>query len=172
MHIRTLLGLGTFCNQLRFWSTSGSMLLVGLITTAIVAGITPSTTLVEDWYFDIVNTRSIEPCFYTSAGTSNGSFSWKLANGSFLNYNSSAATDALYRCSIQYAPSIFASVPYVPYGDYSYIAGGVPVSKRALGTLFDYTKGGAGFEVALGPWIGPLLYGIEACLPVLVRSPV
>lgn len=38
--VRTLLGLGTWREQMRFWSTTGALLLVGLLTTAMVAGVT------------------------------------------------------------------------------------------------------------------------------------
>ena len=169
--VGTLLGIGTMRNQLHFWSSSGSMLLVGLITTAIVAGITPSISQVEQLAPISLYPNDIEPCFYKSNQASNDSFSWSLPDGTFLSYNTSTATDFLDRCTIQYAPTIFANIPYVPISVsdyYAYQAGGVPVSRTALGTLFDYSRGGAGFESALGAWTGHLLQRITACIPVLV----
>ena len=162
---RVLFGIGTIRNQLRFWASSGSVLLIGLITTAIVAGVTPSISQVKLSTMIFLNVLALEPCF-GSATTNASMFSWTLSDGSVIGLLSSGDSD----CAIKTLPS------YFPGGDeYGYSAGGVEVHRAALGTPFNPS----GFGWSLGytqlPFTDPgqrLLRRIDACSPVIVHNPV
>ncbi|KAG8525699.1 uncharacterized protein KY384_000459 [Bacidia gigantensis] len=69
--MRTLLGLGTLPEQFRFWSTTGALLMIGLLTTAMVAGVTPYVDQVNQRAWSVLFTNGVEPCFYASDNASN-----------------------------------------------------------------------------------------------------
>ena len=147
--VRTLVGMSTLHEQLRFWSTTGALLLVGLLTTAMVAGIAPYWSQKVIPVGGLLRSGSATPCFYQSTSPSTDWFSWRLANGSYLNYNTTVRDFGDNPCPIQYVPDLFAPSKPDPDG-YVYVAGAVPVSRSAVGTPFYYSIGNTGFTDAFG----------------------
>lgn len=123
-HVRTLLGLGTLREQLRYWSTTGALLLVRLLTTAIVASVTPSRSLVKIQAWSTLYTNNLLPCFYASDRASNEWFNWKLANGSFIKLNTTSALNPRDPfCTIRDAPGLFTTLDFDNIEAYNYIYG-------------------------------------------------
>lgn len=146
-HAKILLGLGTLLEQLKAWPVPLSVLITGLITTSIVSSFTPSVSLVTQSSRYYLNSGLDYNCFVVNDTTSNGWYSWKLANGSFISLN---ITDT--SCETRYA-KMLVDQTLVPVG-FSYIVGGVPVNKAAIGTPVNLTDGFGSFGFSLGSWVG------------------
>jgi hypothetical protein len=144
-HAKTLLGLGTLLEQLKSWLIPLIFLIAGLITTSIVSSFAPSLSLVtqSSWYK--LNSGLDYNCFVINDTASNDWYSWKLANGSFINLNITATS-----CESQYAKMLVD--PTMVHFGCSYMVGGVPVSKAAIGTPVNVAIGSFGYS--LGPWVG------------------
>ncbi len=187
-NFRTLLGLGTFWEQFRFWSTTSALLLVGLLTTAIVTSVTPSFSLTTLESVSTLSPGNLLPCFYASDRVSNDWFSWKLANGSFLNFNSTyGLSGSDVTCTIRDVPGLFASLDYTNINDYdyAYAAGDTVVYGSAVGTPFVRMRNTGFFEslipedsLSVAHSGDTLTEYIELfnfatlCSPVLIQNPV
>ena len=200
-HVRTLLGLGTLREQLRFWSTTTALLLMGLLTTAMVASVTPSRSLVRQDAEADISLNNLLPCFYVTTGPSNDWFSWKLDNGSYLSFNTTNEFDSFDDpCTTRDVPGLFASLNtdvsrfdstfrylYGAGDTISYGAGDTMVWASAVGTPYARWRN-TGFYQALGfgQWSLPdyasdgstltqyvdLLESATICSPVMTRNPV
>ena len=146
-YAKTLLGLGTVPEQLLSLPISLTVLVTGLITTSIVSSFAPSVSLVTQSSSYYLSPGLDYNCFVVSDTASNDWYNWKLANGSFISLN---ITDT--SCETRYA-KMLVDQTLVPVG-FSYMAGGVPVNKAAIGTPVNLTDGFGSFGFSLGSWVG------------------
>lgn len=135
----SLLGIGKILHQFRYWTFNGSFLITGLITTAVVAGVTPNIATrcepVTSSFF--INEKSY--CLVYSQNGTNGWFNWQTEEGAFISLNVTQDTF----CANQHAIGLLSDITYTPTG-YAYTAAGIPVHRSALGTPFKYAGGSNG----------------------------
>ncbi|KAG8525698.1 uncharacterized protein KY384_000458 [Bacidia gigantensis] len=72
-----------------------------------------------------------------------------MASGSYLNYNSTYRIYGEGSCYIHNVPDLFSPTARRP-SEYAYVAGGVPVSRSAVGIPFKQDSGNNGFTNAFG----------------------
>jgi len=156
-YAKTLLGLGTVPEQLLSLPISLTVLVTGLITTSIVSSFAPSVSLVTQSSSYYLSPGLDYNCFVVSDTASNDWYNWKLANGSFISLNSTAP-----HCETQYA-KMLVDHTFVPSG--SYMVGGVPVNKEAIGTPVGTSLWS--FAFSLGSWVG-ILSSVKRGFPLLV----
>ncbi|KAG8533946.1 uncharacterized protein KY384_001687 [Bacidia gigantensis] len=184
--VRTLLGLGTWRESFRFWSTAGALLLVGLLTTSIVSGVSPFASGLIQAGDGVLYTKAFTPCFFRSNDASNHWYMWTLANGTVINYNTTLRNIDDISCPVEEVTDLLSASSGI-LKDYAYVAGGVPVSRNATGTPFSWNSGNTGFSDALGiygtnhdkgdnsqPDYGALdsFQIATACSPVVYNNPV
>ncbi|KAF4635843.1 hypothetical protein G7Y89_g2258 [Cudoniella acicularis] len=187
-HARTVIGLASLWEEARHFSATASFWLVGLITAAIVAGISatnfpliasPVALLALDHTSLILTGPTPSPCFdVTNSSNTPSGFIWQLRNGSYISLNISYTPG----CESQNVLPAFWNVKYTPQGDV-YWMGGVPVGPLAAGVPYatDF-----GFDISFG--LGSGGYGnqiglsllsssaevnwISQCFPVVATNPV
>lgn len=170
---RVILGLGSWHQIYQHSLVMVSLLIVGLNTSSIVAGISPSTTLVHSSLMEQVLCNDTYDDFYVSGNCSAAWFCWQMSNGSFLNVNTSWSEDVL-SSPIRQVQNLLGNYLQTPVG-YAYAAEGVAVGNGAIGT--PYSLSGGGYPSALGLWGSKygatrLLQSSIICSPVLTSNPV
>ncbi|KAN0099208.1 hypothetical protein V8E51_012983 [Hyaloscypha variabilis] len=189
-HARTVIGLASVKEQARHVYATASFWLVGLMTAAIVAGLSatnfpliasPVALLALDHTTLISTGIDPTPCLdVTNSSSTPSGFIWRLSNGSYISPNTSYTPD----CEIQNVLPAFWNVRYTPAGD-AYWMGGVPVGPLAAGAPvamddgFDSSFGLSGPVGAVGDQLGLLMSSstasfnwISQCFPVVATNPV
>ncbi|KAE9365694.1 hypothetical protein N431DRAFT_487642 [Stipitochalara longipes BDJ] len=185
----TLLGIGSWKDSFKFWRITVASIMTGLTTTAMIAGITPTTGLYETDTWTGIHTE-VDNCTFIRDYPDNTFGTWKLANGSYLYVND--LTDDY--CSTFHITSLEESlVPSVSsievnhttkYVNSSiiYTMNNIAVANSALGVpLYGATDGPLGAATAtFPPFQVPVKIGLQSsrfrsakgCLPVLISNPV
>lgn len=176
---RAVLGLGTWHQNVRQYLVAFSMIAIGLITSSVVAGISPSTTLIHLAFDTSIRLNpdtgdlGYYSDFYSSNNASDPGFSWQLPDGSYFTLNtswsdssSSMVLPALDTTAIRQAQDIFRKSISLGRG-YAYVSRGTTVFENAIGVPNDYEQG---FSSAL--FASDALRSITACFPVLSSNPV
>ena len=86
---RTVLGLGTWQQQIHHRLVALSMIVAGLTTAAIVAATSPTMALVDQRLTAGVTSDDLSFDFDVSPNYDGDWFNWELSNGSYLNLNTS-----------------------------------------------------------------------------------
>ncbi|KAE9369187.1 hypothetical protein N431DRAFT_485155 [Stipitochalara longipes BDJ] len=152
-------------------------LIIGLMTAAIVAAVTPTIVTVTQATTGTVNTRHTylsEAGFCLLVNETSNWFSWQKPDGSIISINTTAAVE----CELQHVHSVAASISYDTGVDrtYRYSMTGIPVSNMAIGAPF--ALGGGGFHDAFGMTADNIYVSdadylwIKTCLPTIIRNPV
>ncbi|KAB8339106.1 hypothetical protein FH972_022042 [Carpinus fangiana] len=175
---RTLLGLGNVREQIHGSDITVSMMLVGLLTAAIVTGLTPSTKM-SKFPYSIPFTLNQDygpPCFYQTTKNLSGSpFVWRSSNGSFFNFNESDL-----RCSTYTVPALLRQPEKYKIGPHSaaYVMMGTTVNVGAVGTPYDTSTGfidgfGLGSTIEDATFDGHTDHftSSTACMPNIVSTP-
>ena len=169
---RTVLGLGTWQQQIHHRLVALTMIVAGLTTAAIVAAISPTVALVDQPLTAGLTYDDFSFDFYVSPNYYGDWFNWALSNGSYLNLNTSMKKFHYSTSAVRMVPQyIDAPSPLgFPYAVQEFV-----VDPLAIGVpLAVY---GGGFPVSLGPWAPgsegfPLLQYLVGCFPVLISNPV
>ena len=166
--IWSLLGIGKWAHQFKFFSFNASFLITGLTTTAIVSGITPTggdRRLTARSHF-FVNDDS--NCLVYSEKGTNGWFNWNIGKNAYVSLN----TDQRTACPSEHVIGMLADMAYTPTG-YAYTVAGIPIHPSAVGTPFKYGGGGRGFYSTFGIRLqAPDFRHAIQCLPIVTKSPV
>jgi hypothetical protein len=185
----TLLGIGSWKDSFKFWRITFASIMTGLTTTAMIAGITPTTGLYRTSTLTAIHTE-VDNCTFVRDYPDDSFGTWKLANGSYLYVND--LTDDY--CSNFHITSLEESlVPSVSsieinhttkYVNSStiYTMNNIAVADSAVGVpLYGATDGPLGVATAtLPPFKIPSTIGLQSsrfrsatgCLPVLTSNPV
>ena len=170
---RTLLGIGEFKDQVKFYRVVLGMLSMVLLNSAILGGITPGTIQIRKQFQLQVNPGLVAEaanCWSNVAQPKFGDIGWSLQNGSFLVMN--GGTDP--RCPGTTALKLLDQT-YVPPG-FRYQVNSVSVAKEAIGTPSSAT-GNHGFGLTFGAaslkqWGTNDFVSSQACVPNLIKNPV
>ncbi|KAK4555625.1 hypothetical protein LTR86_007378 [Recurvomyces mirabilis] len=152
------------------WDIAGSFLLVGLITTAIVSGVTPSTT---PRYLDTPTYLVLDDvhCWNTSSSRPNSTdFAWKLSNGSYIGLNSTF--DPV--CPASSIIRQFQQLYNLPPDGWGYVVDNTPLRKNALGAPNSVGDFSYAFGAGLSGWSAAWTQfaSVSACFPTLIGNPV
>ena len=173
---RVLLGLGELSDYWKLWDIVSLLTIIALMTTAIVAGITPSKS-----YYSRASALEMDvgprgpvgdDCMtvYPSA-PEDLAFSWQLSNGSYygINQNVDPISSACQVSSaIEHVPNAMQNAPS---NGWAYYIGRVPVPPNALGVPISLAN-------TLWAWpdgekvLASALVSVSGCVPVLTKNPV
>ena len=169
---RSLLGIGTIADIFHFLPLTGSMGLVALITSAIVASVRDQPYLHSRQFENTIN-PGLAPdkaACWSLVPNEVGHFGWRLPNGSFL----AMANGENWDCPATMIATLLNQA-YVP-DSFKYQGVGVPVARHAVGTPFSggsYHGFGLTFGAAsLNQWGTDDFNSSTACVPNVVRNPV
>jgi hypothetical protein len=127
----TLLAIGKWRDQLRYWPITVSFLITGLTTTAIVAGITPSTALFwEDTWLTLW--PADDSCSFINSTKSGGGYNWLLPNGSYFQLN--RTENIMGSCADQEALSLAKYIQGTYGQNLAYAMSRTGVFQSAVGT--------------------------------------
>ena len=134
---RAVLGLGTWRQNVRQYSVAFSVIVIGLITSSVVAGISLSTSLINVAFEASIRLNSdtgelgYYSDFYSSNNASGPGFSWQLPNGSYFTLNTSWSDSTvsivlpgLDTTAIRQAQNVFQNSVNTGRG-YAYTSGGL-----------------------------------------------
>jgi hypothetical protein len=195
----TVVGLSSLLDSIKCWPVSVSFLISGLITTAIVAGLsptvspgnlitfasfclpkhcyilTPLTVIIptEAEIFPSGYTDGLEACLLTSKGNDSSDwFNWQLSDGSNIAINT---TSNPYCATQMVLPIMSDSLLQTEYEwGFSYTMGGVPIQNAAVGVAFSPFYGFIGTFGNGGLLLGDgpdFLWSVQ-CLPTMTQNPV
>ncbi|KAI1266012.1 hypothetical protein F5Y18DRAFT_435456 [Xylariaceae sp. FL1019] len=194
-HFSVLTGTASLKSQLIRWDITASLAVVSLLTTSIVAGLSPKSVLADysisaDLY--PVRNMTYDRCYTPNSDnvTSIASqwFNWTTSSGNFVIQGSSYVMDSgfsedgsfLDRCETKWILPTLMNYQSTP-GDYAYSLGGTAVHSSALGVPFNsnsYTFGDifAGNR-GVGGNANAHMLGVDdqfstMCMPVLAYNPV
>ena len=164
----SLLGIGEYLHQFKYWTFNGSFLITGLITTAIVAGISPTIGERREPSSSSFYVNDKSDCLVYSRDGVNEWFNWRTGKDAFI----SLKVDQRTACATQHAVGMLNDITYTPTG-YAYTAAGIPIHRSAIGTPFKYAGGGTGFYDTFGVRKHYSDFRqAEQCLPVVTKNPV
>jgi hypothetical protein len=174
--INTLVGVGTFRDQLRYWHISLTWLIAGLTTTAIVAGVTPSITIVTTDMLSGLYPNDDE-CTLVNATRSHGWYNWELGDGTYYQLNTTRGMGV--RCAPDLAFYLAGSIIPTSHSQSSvvYTIDNTAVLASAIGTpfAFEFSESLTGFGFPMGftgSDYSPYLQSASVCFPVFDKNPV
>jgi hypothetical protein len=167
---RTALGVSSVLEGLQRWHITCSFLISGLITTAIVAGLSSTLAQRQDDYTYYLADSQDYSCTITSETTPATSFNWLLANGSYYSVQPN-----LDFCPGSIAMTLLGAINTVDPENYGYADEGVAVHESALGAPASiYTSrsnNSEAFSSLIGIY-GESLLSTSQCVPVMTKNPI
>ena len=185
----TLLGIGTWKDSFKFWRITFSSIMTGLTTTAMIAGITPTTGMYKTDSSTGIHTE-VGNCTFIRDSPDSTFGTWKLANGSYLYVNDQSddycSTFDMTSMEGFLVPSVSSKEvnDVAKYVNYSiiYAMNNIAVANSALGVpLYGAADGPLGAATTtFPPFQIPSKIGLQTsrfesvtgCLPVFVSNPV
>ena len=176
---RTILGVGTLMESLRYWYTSLAFVICGLITTAVVVGVAASPNTYQTSQYYALADSAPYSCIYVSnpingsIGTGTG---WQLTNGSYFNIN----LGAQFLCPGNEILSLIGNINTLDVSDHAYADQGVAIHNSALGAPASiYTSQTSSDSPTVTLWLNATLQSYQSslqttsqCVPVLTANPV
>ena len=167
---RTALGVSSAWEAVRRWHMTCTFLISGLITTAIVAGL--SSTLAQtqgNYNYYLADTEDYS-CTIHSETNPAGTYNWLLPNGSYYS-----AQPNLDFCPGSTAMTLLGAINTVDSDNYGYADAGVAVHQSALGapaSIYTSQSGNdEGFNSAISTY-GQSLLSTSQCVPVMTKNPI
>ena len=166
--IWSLLGIGKWAHQFKFFTFNASFLITGLTTTAIVAGITPTGGYRRQSARSHFFVNDDSNCLVYSEKGTNGWFNWNINKNAYVSLN----TDQRTACPSEHVIGMMGDITYTPSG-YAYNVAGIPIHPSALGTPFKYGGGATGFygTFGIGYRAASFSHALQ-CLPIVTKNPV
>ena len=147
-----------------------TFLISGLITTAIVAGLSSSIAQRQDEYAYYLADSQDYSCTVTSDTTPSSGYHWLLPSGSYYTVQPN-----LDFCPGSIAMTLLGAINVIDPENYGYADEGVAVHASALGAPASiYTSGSdnsEGFNSSLGVY-GRNLLSTSQCAPVMTKNPI
>jgi hypothetical protein len=148
-----------------------TFLVVGLITAAIVAGFTPSTTIRVFPYNPVIPLGPNTHCVYSIYNlTYPEDYSWNLGNGSSLFIQANMGW-----CPTREAVTLSGGINIVNPDDYAYADTGVAVHSSAIGTPISVYSSEKIDDPELNILLelhGSSVVGTTQCVPVMEQNPI
>ncbi|KAH8747828.1 hypothetical protein F5882DRAFT_490977 [Hyaloscypha sp. PMI_1271] len=167
---RTALGVSSLSEGLQRWHITCSFLISGLITAAIVAGLSSTLAQRQDDYIYYLADSQDYSCTITSETKPATAFNWLLSNGSYYSVHPN-----LDFCPGSIAMTLLGTINTVDPENYGYADGGVAVHESALGAPASiYTSRNNNSEVfnSLIGIYGQSLLSTSQCVPIMTKNPI
>ncbi|KAK6535907.1 hypothetical protein TWF281_000158 [Arthrobotrys megalospora] len=170
--IENLLGVGSYSDHFYYWGTTFTLLFASLSTAAVVAALTPSIGF-KTFGTTVQLTPGALNCTTTSVDPVPDAISWRLENGTFINFRAKGNT-----CLANPAFSIVNTISNsaIDKDGYAYAVSGVGVTRSSIGVPYDAHNGPAGFdkvfwETGMTQQDRNILQDSTQCLPVFIANP-
>jgi len=148
-----------------------TFLIVGLITTAIVAGFTPSTTIRVFPYNPVIPLGPNAHCVYTIYDlTDREDYSWNVGNGNSLFIQANMGW-----CPTREAVTLSGGINIVNPDEYAYADTGVAVHSSAIGTPISVYSSEKTDDPELNILLhlhGSSVVSTTQCVPVMEQNPI
>jgi hypothetical protein len=170
---QAVLSIGDLFTKTQHLDVSITYLIVGLVTTAIVAGLSPGTTIVDFPYSPNITYGPNQGAYYvhnnaTWIFSDPRPYSWDLGNGTYFFYPANANPT---RGAVQLSSTINTVNPSV----FAYADDGVAVAPSALGAPIYIYSSQANTNPEMSRFIGlhgPNVVNTSQCVPVMARNPI
>lgn len=170
---RTILDVGSLMEMLKNWHVQLSFVGTTLVTTALVAGLTPTLTTRTLESVDItVSSAQLYQGINCAMATSRSDYfySWPKADGGYVMTNPAGGG-----CPTRQAVTLMGNINIQNPTNYAYADMGVAVSPTAIGTPIAAYASRADIAPDLDSALeqyGSALQGMTLCVPVMKKSPV
>jgi hypothetical protein len=167
---RTILGIGHLSEQLQNWSITILYLLASLNTAAIVASVTPGTSLRTIPYTPNISIGPSRCSKAVDLNTSFGDYTWSLGNGS--KFIILVAADG---CPTRQALTLAPNINIINPEAFAYVDNGVAVHTSALGTPISVYSSQKNLAPELNTLIGDQggnVVSTTQCVPVMIQNPI